>query len=120
MNRSKEFIYIIEEVLNGKRTNYYRIGSTNDLDFRRMVLNQGNPRILKKICEAWFHDPEVVLLVERNIQKKCKPYLILNEKGNRSSWYYIKDKVFIENLKKAIYRLQDRCIDKLEFIAKGI
>ncbi len=119
MNRSKEFIYIIEEVLKGKRTNYYRIGSTNDLEFRRTVLNQGNPRTLKRLCKVWFHNPEIVLLVERNIQKKCKPYLILNEKGNRSSWYYIEDKEFIEDLKKGIYKLQDTCIDTLKFIAKG-
>ena len=117
--RKKEFIYILEEVLNGKRTNYYRIGSTNDLEFRRMVLNQGNPRTLKKICEAWFHDPKIVLLVERSIQKKCKPYLILNENDKGNSWYYIKNKRFTENLKKEIYGVQDHCIGILKEITKG-
>jgi hypothetical protein len=98
MNRSKEFVYMIEEVLNGERTNYYRIGSTNDLDFRRMVLNQGNPRTLEKVCEAWFPSPDMVLMVERRMQKMCKPYLVLNKKGKGNSWYLINDPKVIEDV----------------------
>ena len=105
MRRSKEFIYIIKEDI----TNYYRIGSTNDLDFRRMVLNQGNPRTLEKVCQAWFPTPEMVLLVERSVQKKCKPYLVRNKKGKGNSWYLINDPKVIESVLNHISELKNGC-----------
>jgi hypothetical protein len=94
MKKGKEFIYIIKE----DTTNYYRIGSTNDLDFRKMVLNQGNPRTLEKVCQAWFPTPDMVLSVERSVQKKCKPYLVLNKNDKGNSWYLINDPKVIEGV----------------------
>lgn len=102
--RKKEYLYILKE----KGTKFYRIGSTHNIDYRKSVLKQGNPRTLEVVCWVWLHDHTVVLNFERHTQRILKEYKF------NDSWYLIKDKKVFDKVKEDIYDRQNDCMDCLK------
>ena len=103
MRRKKEYVYVLKE----KGTSFYRIGSTHDIDYRKGVLRQGNPRILEVVVWVWLHDHQVVLSFERDVQR------ILKEYKYNDSWYFIKNKRLIKEVEEYIFDKQNDCMDCL-------
>lgn len=102
--RKKEYLYILKE----KGTKFYRVGSTHNIDYRKSVLKQGNPRTLEVVVWVWLHDHKVVLQFERNVQK------ILKEYKYNDSWYLVKNKRIIKEVEEYIYDSQNDCMDCLK------
>jgi hypothetical protein len=104
--RKKEYVYVLRE----EGTDFYRIGSTHSIEYREGVLRQGNPRTLNVRGWVWFHKDEIVLSVERFIQKSFKHYRY-GKHGN--SWYLIKDENIVKEIIELICKIQDDYIERL-------
>jgi predicted GIY-YIG superfamily endonuclease len=95
MIRDKRFVYLLKE----QGANFYRVGSTRDINFREKSLRQGNPRKLELVHFEEFYDPKTVLAMERYVQR------LLSKYTSNPSWYKIPSKD-IKNIKEECRRIK--------------